>query len=224
MPAGEQPLEFDIGDTVMALLPKPFSPLGYEKRRIDLVASDRALYVHADGIVARYGWEDLLEVTLSGGNFVQWLLQDGQTGQVSVGRAPRERIREILDKNSWLNFRIRFSGTVRSVDGYSVAGEVKFAREGLEFWGDTALVTIRYRAIRRCEVSGDKGQLNGEIESKPIGPGLVRATTTDEVAVLRAQCFAAFEMMASPSQFATGTILISEWADVLEQLSTADAD
>lgn len=91
MPAGEQPEEFDLADTRLVVLPHPPFPfpLGSAVKRIDLGASEQAFYIHAGGVVARYGWQDLLEVSLSNENFIHWLLRDGRTGQVHVGDAPR---------------------------------------------------------------------------------------------------------------------------------------
>ena len=62
VPPTETPLEFDIGDLLFLILPQNFpTPLPPRAKRIDLVASDAALYVNSFGIQRRYGWSEILE-------------------------------------------------------------------------------------------------------------------------------------------------------------------
>ena len=88
---GEELLEFDIGSRHLNILPRAFPyPLSNAVKRIDLVASDQALYIHAGGHVLRLGWDEILEFSLSDESFISWLLRNGEKGQVNVGRGPRE--------------------------------------------------------------------------------------------------------------------------------------
>jgi len=84
--SGEKPLAFEIGNPRLNILPRAFPrPLSKDVKRIDLVASDQAFYIHAGGDVLRIGWDEILELSLSEESFVTWLLRDGEKGQVKVG-------------------------------------------------------------------------------------------------------------------------------------------
>jgi hypothetical protein len=88
--SGEKLLAFEIGNLRQHILPKSFPlPLSKSVKRIDLVGSDHALYIHAGGDVLRLGWEEILEFALSDESFISWRLRSGEKGQVKV-RAPRD--------------------------------------------------------------------------------------------------------------------------------------
>ena len=61
----------------MVILPRAFPyPLSQSVKRIDLVASDHAIYIHAAGGVLRLAWDEILEFSLSN-SFVNWLMRNG---------------------------------------------------------------------------------------------------------------------------------------------------
>jgi hypothetical protein len=89
IPSNETLLEFDIGDFLFLILPKDFpAPLPLKAKRIDLVASDRALYVHCFGIHRRYGWSEILECSFSD-EFFHWRQRTGPKCQVHMIRGFR---------------------------------------------------------------------------------------------------------------------------------------
>jgi hypothetical protein len=99
--SNETLLEFDLGNFLFLILPRNFpSPLPPKAKRIDLVASDQALYVHSAGVYRRYGWDEILECSFSD-EFFHWRQENGEKCQVHVGRASRplaEVVSECLDK------------------------------------------------------------------------------------------------------------------------------
>jgi|LakMenEpi03Aug12_release.lakeMendotaPanAssembly.Ray.scaffolds.fasta_scaffold107827_3 hypothetical protein len=60
IPIGEEVLDFDIGTSGMCLLPDPFPPFG--AKRIDLVCTTGAIYLHINGVSARWEWDQFLEL------------------------------------------------------------------------------------------------------------------------------------------------------------------
>jgi hypothetical protein len=86
----ELPLEFDIGQSAYSRLPG-FTETDFSRwKRIDLVATDRALYAHCGGRIVRYAYADILNCWLGGavqlrGNFLYWRCKDGLKAQVYVG-------------------------------------------------------------------------------------------------------------------------------------------
>ena len=82
-------LEFDIGNFLFLILPEDFpTPLPSKAKRIDLVASNHALYVHSFGIHRRYGWKEILECSF-GEEFFHWREVNGHKCQVHMIRGFR---------------------------------------------------------------------------------------------------------------------------------------
>jgi len=89
VPSTETLLEFDIGDFLFLILPQDFpTPLPPKAKRIDLVASDAALYIHSFGIYRRYGWSEILECSF-GDEFFHWRERNGHKCQVHMIRGFR---------------------------------------------------------------------------------------------------------------------------------------
>ena len=87
--SNETLLEFDIGSFLFLILPEDFPhPLPYKAKRIDLVASDQALYIHSFGIHRRYGWKQILECSF-GDEFFCWREVSGHKCQVHMIRGFR---------------------------------------------------------------------------------------------------------------------------------------
>jgi hypothetical protein len=82
-------LEFDIGNFLFLILPEDFpTPLPPKAKRIDLVASDTALYIHSFGIHRRYGWSEILECSFED-EFFHWRERNGHKCQVHMIRGFR---------------------------------------------------------------------------------------------------------------------------------------
>src|SRR4051794_10738294 len=65
---GESVLEYEVAPNIFTVLPKPFPfPIPASVKRLDLVATDRALYVHASRTahVARWPWSHWLSFSTS---------------------------------------------------------------------------------------------------------------------------------------------------------------
>ncbi len=94
-------LEFDIGDPLYLILPLDFpTPLPPRARRIDLIATNAALYIHSYGLQRRYEWSDVLECSFQD-NFIHWRQLSGHKCQVHTNRSHRplaEVIAEQIDE------------------------------------------------------------------------------------------------------------------------------
>lgn len=60
IPIDEEVLDFDIASPGIRLLPAPFHPFG--AGRIDLVCTTGAIYLHINGVSARWVWDQFLEL------------------------------------------------------------------------------------------------------------------------------------------------------------------
>lgn len=91
IPIDEEVLDFDIAGPGISLLPAPFHPFG--AKRIDLVCTSQAIYLHANGVSVRWEWDQFLELETvlvpPMGKMLKGCFVDGEAFYVPLGTSTR---------------------------------------------------------------------------------------------------------------------------------------
>ena len=157
VPAAETLLEFDIGNFLFLILPQDFpTPLPPKAKRIDLVASDAALYVHSFGIHRRYGWSEILECSF-GDEFFHWRELNGHKCQVHMIRGFRPLAQVVSERIEYFE---RHLDPVES--GWRAIQRASYDSQDLQWKARSQILDKQNQYSRALEFQGTVSDSDGE--------------------------------------------------------------
>ena len=158
IPPSETLLEFDIGNFLFLILPQDFpTPLPPKAKRIDLVASDAALYIHSFGIYRRYGWSEILECSF-GVEFFHWRERNGHKCQVHMIRGFRplaQVVSSCIEEYERALDPVENHGRALQRESYDSQDRQRMARD--------EILGMQNQYYRALEFSGTVSSSDGEI-------------------------------------------------------------